>query len=159
MPVYMIAPASCSAVKIGHSEKPFHRLTDLQISHWEKLSIIRLFEGGAAEEKLIHKKFSKFRIRKEWFSYCYEIALADIGLVEISSEKRPPDPERSRKALIQRGYDPKIWRQARRVWERSEEEQQRFPDFEKFYDYIFLTLSGNNFERVVTEHYEYAEDA
>ena len=61
MPVYMIRAGEHGPVKIGHSFDPQFRLGQLQISHWETLRIIRLFEGAEIEEAALHQKFADQR--------------------------------------------------------------------------------------------------
>lgn len=52
-------------VKIGRTNDPNWRRSTLQVGHPEQLSIILLLEGD--HEKLLHRQFSKFHIRGEWF--------------------------------------------------------------------------------------------
>lgn len=83
MPVYMIQGESrIGPIKIGHSTDPQYRLCQLQVSHWETLRIIRLFDGEQAEELMLHKQFLDLHIRGEWHSYS-QAMLRDVGLVEI----------------------------------------------------------------------------
>jgi DNA-binding XRE family transcriptional regulator len=88
MAVYMIRAGESGPVKIGHSYDPEIRLGQLQISHWEKLRIIRLFEGGEVEERYLHDRFSDLYIRGEWHSFSRAM-LGDVGLVEICPEPIP----------------------------------------------------------------------
>jgi hypothetical protein len=64
----MIRAGDNGPVKIGTSNQPFERLIALQTAHYEKLRIIRLFEGGEAEEAM----------------------LGDLSLTEIPLSERPP---------------------------------------------------------------------
>ena len=97
MPVYMIRAGEHGPVKIGHSFDPAFRLGQLQISHWETLRIIRLFEGAEAEEVALHEKFADLYIRGEWHHFSRAM-LEDVGLVEIiptqiaSGDVEPPVP-------------------------------------------------------------------
>lgn len=71
--VYFIKPSGVDVVKIGTSTQPWGRLASLQTSHWENLSIIITIPGGLKKEKKLHKRFSKYRIRGEWFHLSPEI--------------------------------------------------------------------------------------
>lgn len=82
MPVYMIRAGEHGPVKIGHSFDPQFRLGQLQISHWETLRIIRLFEGAEIEEAALHQKFADQYIRGEWHHFS-QAMLGNVGLVEI----------------------------------------------------------------------------
>jgi hypothetical protein len=88
MPVYMIqAAAPEGPVKIGFSTNPIWRLTTLQTAHYERLSIMRLFEGNPDDEALLHTMFASHRIhhRNEWFTFD-KAMLGDVGLTEIIGE-------------------------------------------------------------------------
>jgi DNA-binding transcriptional regulator YdaS (Cro superfamily) len=86
MPVYIIRAGEAGPVKIGHAADPQQRLGDLQVAHWERLTIIRLFVGGMADERVLHVRFSAHVIRGEWFNFTPEM-MGDLGLEEII---RPP---------------------------------------------------------------------
>lgn len=94
MPVYMIRAGEHGPVKIGHSHDPEIRLGQLQISHWETLRIIRLFEGGEAEENALHARFSDLYIRGEWHHFTRQM-LGDVGLTAIELEAEKPLPVRA----------------------------------------------------------------
>ena len=83
MAVYMIRAGADGPVKIGHAGDPRARLSDLQTGHWEKLRIIRLFEGSADEEAVLHVRFSSLHIKGEWHSFSQEM-LEDVGLRELA---------------------------------------------------------------------------
>ena len=82
MPVYMILVGERGPVKIGHSNDPRTRLRELQVAHHRKLTILRKFEGGEVEERLLHDKFEHLRLRGEWFRFSKKM-LGDVGLTEI----------------------------------------------------------------------------
>ena len=78
----MIRAGESGPVKLGHAADPVKRLADLQVAHWEKLRIIRLWEGGLAEEAALHVQFADLYIRGEWFAFSRTM-LGAIGLQEI----------------------------------------------------------------------------
>lgn len=72
--VYIIAPPSRDACKVGIAKNPAKRLASLQTSHWEDLELCGLFwclhEGNAlALEQASHKaaKSINLHARGEWF--------------------------------------------------------------------------------------------
>lgn len=93
MTVYMIRCGENGPVKIGHSSDPVFRLGQLQISHWETLHILRLFEGGLSEELALHERFADQYIRGEWHHFSRAM-LGDVGLKEtyILEPTLPPAP-------------------------------------------------------------------
>ena len=90
MPVYMIqAGGNRGPVKIGFGLDPEDRLRNLQTGNHLELRIIRMFDGGEAEESALHARFIDLHIRGEWHSFSMAM-LGDVGLVEI---KASPDIE------------------------------------------------------------------
>lgn len=83
MPVYAIqAGGDCGPVKLGHGDAK-NRLIDLQIGNHLTLRIVRIWEGGRAEEEALHTRFEDLWIRGEWYSFSRAIMVGDVGLVEI----------------------------------------------------------------------------
>lgn len=89
MSVYMIRAGETGPVKIGHSIDPEDRLGALQVSHWETLRLIRLFEGAEPEEFLLHERFIDLHIRGEWHSFSRAM-LGNVGLFEIDITTKMP---------------------------------------------------------------------
>lgn len=56
-------------IKIGYTENPTQRISDIQVSSPYKINVLLLINGTVRYEKLIHKKFKPYRLRGEWFSY------------------------------------------------------------------------------------------
>lgn len=94
MPVYMIRAGDSGPVKIGFARDPIQRLDDLQVAHYEALTLLRIWEGGFAEEALLHARFADLAIRGEWFAFSRAM-LADVGLVRVRIRVPPPttDPQ------------------------------------------------------------------
>lgn len=82
MPVYLIRAGANGPVKIGYALDPRGRLTELQVAHYEPLSILRMWEGGEPEEAMLHLRFADLCIRGEWFSFSRQM-LGDVGLTDI----------------------------------------------------------------------------
>lgn len=71
--IYFIK-AGDKSLKIGYvdNEKNLkRRLSQLQISSPDKLKLIAYFEGSIKKEKELHKKFSSYHIRGEWFDSAF----------------------------------------------------------------------------------------
>jgi len=60
-------------VKIGQSDNPFRRLKGLQGANARKLELIHVTRTLSEGE--LQTKFSKFRVRGEWFMYDFEIQM------------------------------------------------------------------------------------
>lgn len=91
MPVYMIQAGENGPVKIGYSAEPDRRLMELQVAHWISLTLIRLLEGGEADEGVLHLRFNHLRLRGDWHSYSREL-LGDVGLSDIPVGRLPDLP-------------------------------------------------------------------
>ena len=70
---YIIYSHQNKAVKIGYASDLASRISALQISTPEKLSLIFAFEGGKETEKTLHTLLHKYRLRGEWFVYNEEV--------------------------------------------------------------------------------------
>lgn len=97
--IYMIRAGDDGPIKIGFTASNIKkRLSGLQTSHSQRLSIFRLFEGDKADEKRLHTMFADLRRAGEWFNFSRAM-LGDVGLVEISLPSQevvaPPAPERA----------------------------------------------------------------
>jgi hypothetical protein len=83
MPVYMIqAGGKGGSVKIGVTDDVEKRLRNMQTGNHQALAVIRLFEGGEAEERQLHERFADHRLSGEWFSFSKRM-LGDVGLAEV----------------------------------------------------------------------------
>lgn len=92
MPVYLARAGEDGPVKIGYADDPQRRLVDLQVGNHLRLSLLRLFEGGETEERILHIRFADLRLRGEWFSFSRAM-LGDLGLTEIIEETAEVEPE------------------------------------------------------------------
>ena len=88
MPCYAIR-AGEGAVKLGHSTNPQRRLESLQTGHCETLTLLRVWEGGAAEEAMLHQRFADLHIRGEWHRFSPDM-LGDVGLRDITLDDIAP---------------------------------------------------------------------
>ena len=102
MPIYMIRAGRKGLVKIGYSEDIVARMVKMQADNHERLILLRKFEGGKAEEALLHQRFADSSQHGEWFSFT-KAMLGDVGLAEI----KPSVTE-----LLENCFD--IWTEIRR---------------------------------------------
>ena len=95
MPVYMIRAGENGPVKIGYAEHVALRLVKMQADNHERLTILRIFEGGQTEEAALHLLFADLRLNGEWFGFSRKM-LGDVGLREIIEARaepiQPPSP-------------------------------------------------------------------
>ena len=71
--IYFIQEGLEGNIKIGFSNKPAERLKTLQTSHSRTLRLLLTIEGNEKDEKNLHAKFSRFRLKGEWFEPNEEI--------------------------------------------------------------------------------------
>lgn len=72
--VYVVKPDYGDVVKIGVAADVPQRLAALQVSHPERLVIVRVLRGGVAHERALHDLFKEYRRLGEWFQFCGPIA-------------------------------------------------------------------------------------
>ncbi len=66
--VYIIHCKDLATIKIGYSDNPFARLSQLQMGNSSELSVVSVFKGGREEESELHERFELNGVRGEWFS-------------------------------------------------------------------------------------------
>lgn len=76
MPVYFIRAGMSGPVKIGVADDVSERVAALQTAHYERLTIIRTVAGGPETERAFHDRYSRQRIRGEWFQYSDDMLAA-----------------------------------------------------------------------------------
>ena len=81
MPVYMVRAGEHGPVKIGFSDNVALRLVKMQTDNHERLTILRIFEGGPTEEELLHERFADQHLHGDWHSFT-DAMLGDVGLSE-----------------------------------------------------------------------------
>lgn len=100
MPVYMLQAGAFGDIKIGVATDPLARMRQLQTSMPKKLRLVRVLEGGADDEKVLHRRFAADRLTGEWFRPSVAMLAEDIGLPDlpIPRGKRAPhrDPATAR---------------------------------------------------------------
>ena len=71
--IYAIINRHDNVVKIGFSNDPQKRLSQLQTGTVHQLEILMTFAADSAVEKEIHDKLSKYRKSGEWFENTPEV--------------------------------------------------------------------------------------
>lgn len=71
--VYLITCSKTDSCKIGFSNCPENRLSQLQVGNPFSLELSAIIEGEIEDEKNLHQKFSKYKLSGEWFHYSDEI--------------------------------------------------------------------------------------
>lgn len=108
MAVYFAQRIDSAFIKIGFSRDVRARLPLLAYQYGVKMRLLRVFKGGAREEKILHKRYEAFRLEGEWFRAEEPLISGDIGLPEISlpdvrREEPPADPNPNPNPLV-------VWR-------------------------------------------------
>lgn len=67
--VYILYSHIHQAIKVGYASDISSRISTIQISTPEKLSLMFTFEGGKELEQYFHERLKPFHIRGEWFKY------------------------------------------------------------------------------------------
>jgi hypothetical protein len=92
MPVYLVRAGEHGPVKIGFSTNVRRRVSKMQTDNPGKMVVLRIFEGGKAEERQLHQLFADHHIDGEWHSFS-EAMLGDVGLVEMYRRGVLPPPK------------------------------------------------------------------
>ena len=99
MPVYLIAAGETGPIKIGHAKDVWRRLSEIQVGHHERLSIVRILDGSSALERALHARFAHLRLAGEWFTRDAEM-FGPLDALDLPVE-RPSHEQR----YSHRGYD------------------------------------------------------
>ncbi len=112
MPVYLIRAGTRGPVKIGYSDDVPSRLMKMQADNHARLTVLRVLEGGLAEEAMLHARFTGSRLHGEWFRFS-KVMRGDLGMEDAmrtledvtaalrkltvasraAAALRPPEPE------------------------------------------------------------------
>jgi len=80
--VYFVS-AEARFVKIGFATSPAERISSLQTAHYAELRTVSLIPGTMDLEVALHRRFSAYRARREWFRREGELARF-LGRVEAA---------------------------------------------------------------------------
>jgi hypothetical protein len=76
---YFIQGEVTRLIKIGRSVDPYARLRDLQKSSPDALRMLAIIDQDY--EAILHNRFSKYRVRDEWFSPAREL----VDFIELGN--------------------------------------------------------------------------
>ena len=66
--VYIIGNLKHAVCKIGYSKNPHKRIKSIQTGCPYPISILKYYSGiGKREEKLLHRKYQRYKLQGEWF--------------------------------------------------------------------------------------------
>lgn len=71
--VYLVHAKKAEAVKIGFSESPRARISDIQTACPEILDVLAVIPGGALAERKLHVRYDYLRLHGEWFRAAPEL--------------------------------------------------------------------------------------
>jgi hypothetical protein len=83
MAIYLVQSETSGLVKIGYAANVKKRLRLLQTGSADRLRLLRLLEGGRAEEAGLHRRFAQHRKRGEWFSLPDDVAAGPLDLPDL----------------------------------------------------------------------------
>ena len=119
MPVYLIRSGADGLVKIGFSDTVHKRISQMQVGSPDRLTILRILDGGRELEAALHAWFKPNRVRGEWFTFSEDM-LSDLGAADLSfglagSRKGRWSLERRTAATIAQiaRYADPVWKEAR----------------------------------------------
>jgi hypothetical protein len=81
MAVYFISAREVDLVKIGYAFNPVARFHGLRVASPVELSLEGAVPGGFREERELHQRFARLRVRGEWFMLCPDLR----EMIEASS--------------------------------------------------------------------------
>lgn len=89
---YIYFARAGSYVKIGFAKDVKARLRELQVSHHERLTLLRKEKGTMQDEAMFHSRFAGLRRRGEWFLLCGDLSkyvFAESGMeIEAGNEEQ-----------------------------------------------------------------------
>lgn len=85
--IYFFQGECGGPIKIGYSLSPRQRLKELQTGYPDLLKVLAIIRGTEKDEKEMHERFAKFRLRGEWFRPDAEL-LAEISALKEAREMK-----------------------------------------------------------------------
>lgn len=68
MAVYFVQVGARGPIKIGSARNVYYRFKDLQTANHQELRLLgAVVDWGVEEERALHARFAKHRVRGEWF--------------------------------------------------------------------------------------------
>lgn len=93
MPCYLLRAGDTDKVKIGFATDVTERMAVLQSAHWERLALLRTWDGDLITEGWLHKQFASARTIGEWFTF--DTAMLEVEPPDLSGLRPAPssDPD------------------------------------------------------------------
>ena len=79
MAVYLISAVGTEFVKIGTSNNPRHRMSDLQAATFHELRLLRTWDGDRSVELWLQQRYADRHERHEWYRFCQEMMTIEPG--------------------------------------------------------------------------------
>jgi hypothetical protein len=93
--VYLIQCGNSTYYKIGHSNYPLERLTNLQVGSPHNLKLIACCPGGKTIEDYLHNVYNSNKVRGEWFNFNEEELKSFIDVMKgIRNDSHTDDENR-----------------------------------------------------------------
>lgn len=131
--IYFLQCEEAGPIKIGHTRGfVVGRLNQLQQSSPYRLRVIGLHDGAHADEQRLHKQFSEFRFRNEWFHPAEPIFkhISENGGLKIYDR------------LCRNDLSDAICREAQRAW--TAEQRRSFREMTSGMSRYFLWREGRS---------------
>lgn len=72
--IYFIqAGGAVGSIKIGFSDNPSGRISNLQVGNSKEIRLLAVWPGTKQDEHRIHRIFQHLRLRGEWFQATWEV--------------------------------------------------------------------------------------
>jgi hypothetical protein len=79
--IYFIRNERSGAIKIGYSQDPRKRLSQLKVSSPDPLVLLGTIHGGIQQERKLHAYFREYRLRGEWYQDDPYVLNAVLGMI------------------------------------------------------------------------------
>lgn len=119
--VYFALAERSNRVKIGYAKNVFKRIRVLQTGCPERIKLILIFVGyGRGMEKLLHERFSRYRVSGEWFVYSQSIQ----QFVKFTKQNRRDNAEEEEyERRIEKEYEKYMEQEEQRYMDECEEQR------------------------------------
>jgi Meiotically up-regulated gene 113 len=98
--VYFAQAGKSGPIKIGTARDVWTRLASLQTGSAATLHLLGVVPGGLADEKVLHQRFARHRIRGEWFKPAAALRTYITKHASMPEPARRQEPARPEEPLI-----------------------------------------------------------
>jgi hypothetical protein len=107
--IYFVQCGKGGPIKIGHSTNPRKRLRQLQNGSPYELRLLGVLAGNLEKEAELHKQFSEWRLREEWFIPVSQL----LNFIAKNAKELKPVPIRHKIFPISLEERARRWRRAK----------------------------------------------